>query len=119
MINIRPVSTALLVFSAIVGTIAAQDHDTFACVSLGEDSSVGSSKIALNGLFRFGTDGFWVPVGVNDPYSTAIAVDPRDSNVIYTATLRLASFWTANNHTKAFHSHSMASSVNEVNITLG
>ncbi len=69
------------------GAVHAQGHDLFVCASLDVNFVVGSNQNPQNGVFKLEHDGSWTHLGINDPYSTAITFDPRDSNVFYTATL--------------------------------
>lgn len=73
--------------SGVGGLLLAQSHDLYVCASLDADYVVGSNQSTQNGLFRLRSDGSWEHLGNNDPYVRAVSFDPRDSDVIYLATL--------------------------------
>lgn len=77
----------VIVSSMCGGHLAAQSHDLYVCATLDVNFIVGSNTNPTNGVFRLQDDGTWAHIGINDPYSTAITFDPRDSNIFYTATL--------------------------------
>ncbi|RKX34833.1 MAG: hypothetical protein DRP71_05855 [Verrucomicrobia bacterium] len=87
MIVRRALSTAFLVCIAGVSNIAAQGHDVYVCASLDVNFVLGSNQNPQNGLYRLRSDGSWQHLGINDPYSTALSVDPRDADVVHIATL--------------------------------
>jgi len=62
-------------------------YDFYICANINRDYVIGSKIVTLNGLYRLGDDGAWQHFGVNDTTITALAFDPRDRDVIYTATL--------------------------------
>lgn len=72
--------------SCLTGT-DAQTHDVYAVASLDADYVLGSNQSPRNGLFRLSGDGSWEHLGINDPYAEALSFDPRDPDVVYTATL--------------------------------
>lgn len=86
MQNIR-IYLFVFVSSLLGGLLAAQSHDLYVCATLDVNFIVGSNTNPTNGVFRLQDDGAWAHIGINDPYSTAITFDPRDSNTFYTATL--------------------------------
>jgi len=87
MIGPKFLSTTFPVCLALAGTVVAQSHDTYVCASLDVDYILSSNQNPQNGLFRKGSDGLWTHLGINDPYSSALSFDPRDPDIIYTATL--------------------------------
>ncbi len=87
MIGPRILSPSFLVCLALAGTLVAQSHDTYVCASLDVDYVLSSNQKPQNGLFRMGSDGLWTHLGINDPYSTSLSFEPRDPDIIYTATL--------------------------------
>ncbi len=78
---------AFLICGLLAGSVRAQSHDLYVCASLDVNFIVGSNTNPENGVFRLRDDGSWEHIGINDPFSTAITFDPRDSRVFYTATL--------------------------------
>ncbi|HVU35619.1 MAG TPA: hypothetical protein VHE61_19425 [Opitutaceae bacterium] len=96
---IRTAITSALLASAAV-TAAAAGHDLFVCAVVNDHYVVGSTYVTESGLFRLtppsavgsgttaspGTPG-WRHIGINDVGLAAVAFDPRDPSVFYTATL--------------------------------
>jgi photosystem II stability/assembly factor-like uncharacterized protein len=62
-------------------------YDFYLCANVNRDYVIGSKIVTVNGLFRLDTDGAWRHFGVNDTTLTALAVDPRDPDILYTTNL--------------------------------
>lgn len=75
-----------LLLPALAGA-AAPKHDLFVVAAINNGFVVGSKMVTLSGLFQRGTDGAYGHFGLNFPYLTSLAVDPRDPNVIYAASI--------------------------------
>lgn len=61
--------------------------DFIICANVNKGYVIGSKIVTTNGLFRLDDQGAWQHFGYNDTSLTAVAFDPRDHNVIYTAAL--------------------------------
>lgn len=68
-------------------TLAAPQQDFIICANINKGYVIGSTITTVNGLFRLDDKGDWQHIGYNDTSITAVAFDPRDHNVIYTAAL--------------------------------
>lgn len=66
---------------------ASSGHEMYVCASVNKGYVIGSKIITENGLFRRTPDGSWQHIGINDTGIMAVAFDPRDHHVFYTATL--------------------------------
>jgi photosystem II stability/assembly factor-like uncharacterized protein len=64
---------------------AAQDF--IICANINKGYVIGSKIVTTNGLFRLDDNMEWQHFGYNDTTLSAVAFDPRDRNVIYTAAL--------------------------------
>ncbi len=72
--------------SAAFGSAAAQ-YDFYICANINRNYVIGSVIVTTNGVFQRADAGEWQHIGYNDTGITAVAFDPRDRNVIYTAAL--------------------------------
>lgn len=61
--------------------------DLIICANVNRGYVIGSTIVTTNGLFRLDAEGVWRHFGYNDTTITAVAFDPRDHGVIYTAAL--------------------------------
>lgn len=90
--------SALLASASVVATAAG--HDMFVCAVVNNHYVVGSTYVTESGLFRFapGAPAYsaapvpasaagWRHIGINDVGLAAVAFDPRNPAVFYTATL--------------------------------
>jgi hypothetical protein len=75
-----------LLLPALAGA-AAPRHDLFVVGAINNNFVVGSKMVTLSGLFQRGADGAYGHFGLNFPYLTSLAVDPRDPKVIYAASI--------------------------------
>jgi len=78
--------TAALLLGA-TSLMAAPAQDFIICANVNKGYVIGSKIVTTNGLFRLDEKGIWRHIGYNDTTITAVAFDPRDHNVIYTAAL--------------------------------
>ena len=71
-----------------IGQGAPPAHDFYVCANINRDYVIGSKIVTLNGTYqRDPASGAWRHFGVNDTTISALAFDPRDRNVMFTATL--------------------------------
>jgi len=81
----RLLSIALML--GLTAAIAPAAQDFIICANVNKGYVIGSTITTTNGLFRLNDKGEWQHFGYNDTSITAVAFDPRDHNVIYTAAL--------------------------------
>lgn len=81
----RLLLVALMLGTTVATAQAAQDF--IICANVNKGYVIGSKIVTVNGLFRLSDQGQWEHFGYNDTTITAVAFDPRDHNVIYTAAL--------------------------------
>ena len=67
--------------------VPAPAHDMLVCAIVAQGYVVGSKLATDNGLFRRAADGSFRHFGINYPGIFSVAVDPRDSRVLYTAAI--------------------------------
>lgn len=73
-----------------LGAVAAQAgprHDLFVCAMVANNFIVGAKLTTPSGLFEREGDGNYRHFGLNFPYIFNLAVDPRDPDVLYVASL--------------------------------
>ncbi len=75
-----------LLLPALTGA-AAPKHDLFVVAAINNNFVVGSKMVTLSGLFQRGADNTYGHFGLNFPYLTSLAVDPRDAKVFYAASI--------------------------------
>lgn len=78
----------LPLFSLVASAALAQPaprHDLYITASINKGYVIGSQIVTINGLFRRDAQGAWQHFGYNDTSIRAVAFDPRDRRVIYTA----------------------------------
>ena len=75
-----------LLLPALAGA-AAPKHDLYVIAAINNNFVVGSKMVTLSGLFQRGTDDTYSHFGLNFPYLTSLAVDPRDPKVLYAASI--------------------------------
>jgi hypothetical protein len=81
-----PALLGLLLASAPVSAAAAS-HDLYLCVSMAGTYVVGAKVQRLNGIYRSTDRQEVVHLGFNHPRQDALAADPRDPRILYTAGL--------------------------------
>lgn len=59
--------------------------DFYLCATVNKNYVIGSKITTVNGVFRLADGHIWQHVGANDTTLSAVAFDPRDRNVCYTA----------------------------------
>lgn len=85
---IRNPITVLLLPLAVGATAAPPTHDFFICANINRNYVIGSTIVTTNGLFQLDpVTQEWRHFGYNDTTISAVAIDPRDHDVIYTTTL--------------------------------
>ena len=84
-INIPLLLLALLTGPACAAP--APTHDMFVAAAINNGFVVGSKMVTLSGLFQRGADNTYSHFGLNFPYLTSLAVDPRDPKVLYAASI--------------------------------
>lgn len=63
-------------------------HDLYLCATISKNYVIGSKLVTLSGLYRRGPEeGAFAHFGPNFPGMFALAIDPRDERVMYSATL--------------------------------
>lgn len=67
--------------------VSADAYDFYICANVNRDYVIGSRIVTLNGTYKLQEDGRWKHFGENDASMFAMALDPRDRNRVYTATL--------------------------------
>lgn len=79
------------VFALMITTSGSAEpgtaYDFYICANVNRDYVIGSEIVTVNGLFRLGDEGEWHHFGVNDTTISALAIDPRDPDILYTTTL--------------------------------
>ncbi len=73
--------------SAAPSAEKTRGHEFYICATINRDYVIGSKIVTTNGLFHLEDDGSWRHFGPNESTITAVAFDPRDHDVHYTATL--------------------------------
>lgn len=68
-----------------VAAPAADAGDFYLCATVNKNYVIGSKITTVNGVFRPTGEQTWAHVGANDTTLSAVAFDPRDRNVYYTA----------------------------------
>jgi len=84
------IKTRLLTFALLAGTAlagAAPQHDFYLCANINRNYVIGSKIVTTNGVFKRDNAGEWKHLGYNDTSISAVAFDPRDEQVWYTAAL--------------------------------
>lgn len=89
MTRIKKLAAGLLAgLAALTGCATdAPRHDLYVVATINNNFVVGSKMVTLSGLFQRGADGSFGHFGLNFPYFVSLAVDPRDSKVIYVASI--------------------------------
>jgi photosystem II stability/assembly factor-like uncharacterized protein len=87
MIRLKFHLVLLGLLAASAGAAPAPPHTTYLCASINLNYVVGSKLVTLSGLYERGTDGAYRHFGLNFPGIFALAVDPRDPQVLYAASL--------------------------------
>ena len=82
-INIHLILLALLTGPAA----AAPKHEMYACATVTQNYVVGSKLVSLSGLYQRRADESYGHFGLNFPGIFNLAVDPRDPQVLYVASL--------------------------------
>lgn len=80
---LRPIITSLLFAAA--ACMAAPAHDCYVCATINKNYVVGSKIVTTNGVYRRDGPDQWTHLGANDTSIVAVAFDPRDARVHYTA----------------------------------
>lgn len=75
-----------LLLPALAGA-AAPKHDLLVVASINSGFVVGSKMVTLSGLFQRGADDTYGHFGLNFPYLTSVAVDPRNPQVLFAASI--------------------------------
>ena len=83
--RLRSLSLGLL--AGAVSLAAAPAPDFIIIANINRNYVIGSKIVTLNGLYQRDAAGAWRHFGSNDTSLSAVAFDPRDHNVIYTAAL--------------------------------
>jgi len=84
----RPLLAGLVGLTLASSLLAATAYDFFICANINRNYVIGSTIVTTNGLFqRDAATEEWHHFGYNDTTISAVAVDPRDHDVIYTTTL--------------------------------
>ncbi len=86
----QKIMNLLALFALMAGLANASDaprHDLLVVAAISNNFVVGSKLTTLSGLYRRGDDGSYRHFGLNFPYMTSVAVDPRDPNVLYIASI--------------------------------
>lgn len=81
-----PVLLALLA-GALPTTAATSGHDLYVAAAINKNYVVGSKIVTVSGLFKRTGEGMYQHFGINFPYIINVAIDPRDSNVLYAASI--------------------------------
>ncbi len=80
----------LALIAGVASTAAAtttSQHDLYLCASVSLNYVIGSKLVTQSGLFRRTADGKYQHFGPNFPGIFSLAVDPRDPQVLYAASL--------------------------------
>jgi len=77
--------TLMALLTATTFSTVASADDFYICAKVNRDYVIGSKVVTLNGIFKRAADGSWEHQGYNDATLTAVAIDPRDRNVVYTS----------------------------------
>ncbi len=77
----------LALLAGPVGAAPAPKHDLYVVAANNNNFVVGLKMETLSGLFQRGPDDIYSHFGLNFPYLTSLAVDPRDPKVIYAASI--------------------------------
>lgn len=87
MPKLRLLLAFLGLFTAAAAAADAPRHDLVIVAAISNNFVVGSKLTTLSGLYRRGDDGAYRHFGLNFPYMTSAAVDPRDPEVMYVASI--------------------------------
>ena len=74
---------------ATAGCVAAEPprHNLFVVATVNNNFVVGSKLTTVSGLFQRGADNTYAHFGLNFPYLVSLAIDPRDPQVMYAASI--------------------------------
>lgn len=86
------VTTYLGLFALLTGALRAAPapapkHDMYLCATISLNYVIGSKLVTLSGLYQREQDGSYRHFGLNFPGIFNLAVDPRDPQVMYVASL--------------------------------
>ncbi len=85
MITAKRLLTLVALMTSTTLATATSAYDFYICAKVNRDYVIGSKVETVNGVFKRGDDGAWNHQGYNDTTLTAVAIDPRDHNVVYTS----------------------------------
>lgn len=75
----------LTVMASTMFAAAGSADGFFICAQINRDYVIGSKVVTVNGVYKRAVDGTSEHQGYNDATLTAVAIDPRDHNVVYTS----------------------------------
>ncbi len=80
-------SLLALAGGAISASAASPKHDMYLAAAINSNFVVGSKLVALSGLYHRDANGSYQHYGLNFPFILNLAVDPRNPQVLYLASL--------------------------------
>jgi len=88
-VSARQIFCRLLPMLGLLTAVATATpaYDFYICANINRNYVIGSKIVTINGVFQRTDAGAWRHFGYNDTSISALAFDPRDRNVIYTAAL--------------------------------
>lgn len=87
MTKIKTCLVLLGLLTGSVGAAPAPPHDLYLCATISLNYVIGSKLVTLSGLYRRGADKTYGHFGPNFPGIFNLAVDPRNPQVLYAASL--------------------------------
>lgn len=78
---------ALLILLPGAASAAARRHELYLCATVSLNYVIGSKLVTLSGLYQRGPDGTFGHRGLNFPGIFSLAVDPRDPQQLFVASL--------------------------------
>jgi photosystem II stability/assembly factor-like uncharacterized protein len=73
--------------AVLAGAADQPRHTLYVVATINNNFVVGSKMVTLSGLFQRGADSSYGHFGLNFPYFVSLAVDPRDAQVLYVASI--------------------------------
>lgn len=72
---------------------AETEYDFYICARIEPAALSEPSGETIHGVYRYGDDGNWYPIGVNEPTISGFAISPENPDIIHTTALN--GLWTS------------------------
>ncbi|HYD83026.1 MAG TPA: hypothetical protein VEA63_03215, partial [Opitutus sp.] len=87
MVKIKLYLTLIVLLGGIARGATAPKHEMYLCATTSLNYIVGAKMVTASGLYHREADGSYRHFGVNFPGIFSLAIDPRDSQRLYVASL--------------------------------